>query len=178
MPALEAIQIVLGQLASFHPLLTISHPVVQLTTYAGEPTVKVPRTSPDQVLLHGTFTSGAVLSYHLRGGPAFANSDHSGLMWRIYGSKGEIQVTGPNSYLQIADDDIKIEVFEHSTGNVEELSVGKDEFSDGPLFGRNIARLYEAFADGKDSAEQGVLDWEDALRRHQFVDEVYQNAKF
>ncbi|KAF2687884.1 NAD(P)-binding protein [Lentithecium fluviatile CBS 122367] len=178
--SLESIRVVLGHLQTFQTLLAISHPTVQLTSYTGEPTTTVPRTAPDQVLLHGTLGSGAVLSYHLRGGPAFANSDSAGLLWRIYGDKGEIQVTGPNSYLQIADGDVKIEVFEQASGKVEEVAVDKDEFSkeDMPLYARNIARLYEAFADGKKGEDQGVLDWEDALKRHQFVDEVYKKAAF
>jgi predicted dehydrogenase len=140
----------------------------------------VPRTAPDQVLLHGTFGSGAVLSYHLRGGPAFAKSDSAGLLWRIYGDKGEIQITGPNSYLQIADGNVKMELFNHENEKVEEISVETDEFSkeEVSLYGKNIARLYEAFADGKKGEEEGVLDWQDALERHQFVDEVYRKAAF
>jgi len=164
-------------LESFQPLLAISHPTVQLTTYTGEPTTTVTRNVPDQILLHGTFGSGAVLSYHMRGGPVFAKSDSDGMFWRIYGDKGEIQLTGPNSFLQIADGDRKIEIFDHSSEKVEEVDVEKDEFSEIPLFGRNVARLYEAFADGKGKG-QGVLDWEDALNRHQFVDEVYKKAAF
>jgi predicted dehydrogenase len=169
--------VVLGHLDSYQPLLKTSHPTVQLTTYGGDPTKTIPRNVPDQIVLHGTYASGAVLSYHLRGGPAFANSDSAGLLWRIYGEKGEIQVTGSNSFLQITDGDKKIELFDHASGKVEEVDAAKDDFSETPLFGRNIARLYEAFADGKGTAE-GVLDWEEALKRHQFVDEVYEKAAF
>ena len=131
------------------------------------------RTSHDQILLQGTLSSGASLSYHLRGGPAFSNS--AGHTWRIYGTEGEIQITGPDSYLQIAEENIKIEVFEHKSGKTEVVQLDKDEFSEHMLYGRNIARLYEAFADGK-GREEGVLNWEDALARHRFVDEVYAKA--
>lgn len=148
---------------------------MQLTTYAGEPTKTIPRTSHDQFLLQGSLSCGAVVSYHLRGGPAFGNE--AGHIWRIYGSKGEVQVTGPDSYLQIADDNVKIEVFEHESGKTETVEVDKDAFSgeEYPLYARNIARLYEAFADGK-GEDEGVLDWEAAVKRHAFVEEVYEKA--
>lgn len=148
---------------------------MQLTDGTGTASAIIPRTSHDQFLLHGTLSSGAVLSYHLRGGPAFANT--SGHIWRIYGTKGEIQVTGPDSYLQITDDNVKIELFDAKTGEVEDVKVGADGFSSAemPLYARNIARLYEAFADGKGLSD-GVLDWEEAVKRHYFVNEVYKKA--
>lgn len=176
MHSLESIQFVLAPLHTFTPLLARTSPEVQLTTYAGEPTKSIPRTSHNQFALHGQLSCGAVVSYHLRGGPAFANT--SGHIWRIYGTEGEVQITGPNSYLQIADDDIKIEVFDHKSGEVEEVKVEKDAFSgeEYPLFARNIARLYEGFADGKRENE-GVLGWDAAVERHRFIGEVYRKAE-
>jgi predicted dehydrogenase len=172
-PALEAIQSVLGPLASYTPLLTTSFPEPKVTDAGGAPTgATSTRTSHDQLLLHGTLASGAVLSYHLRGGPAFSNSPSAGAFWRIYGTEGEIQLTGPESYLQIAEDNVKIEVFVHKTGQTETVAVETDEWSELMIYGRNVARLYDAVAEGK-GADGGVLSWADAVERHKFVEDVY-----
>ncbi|KAF1979735.1 NAD-binding Rossmann fold oxidoreductase family protein [Bimuria novae-zelandiae CBS 107.79] len=172
--SLEAIQVVLGPLKETNPLFSIQFPTVQLTDHTGAPTTTVQRTSHDHFLLNGTLASGAVLSYSLRGGPAF---DGSGAFWRIYGTKGAIQVTGPDSYLQIAEENISIKVFEYGKEGLEELHADKDEWSAEKysLYCKNIARLYEGFADGK-GAEQGVLGWEDAVKRQKFVEEMYKKA--
>ncbi|KAF2711573.1 NAD-P-binding protein [Pleomassaria siparia CBS 279.74] len=174
--SLESIQYVLGPLTSYTPLLGISFPETKVTTAAGKPTDRTsPRTSHDQFLLHGLVSSGAVLSYHLHGGPAFSNSPTAGHIWRVFGTLGEIQTTGPDSYLQIAEENIKIEVFEHASGTTEVAELGKDGFNELMMYGRNVARLYEGFADGK-GVEEGVLGWGEALERHKFVDEIYKKA--
>jgi predicted dehydrogenase len=173
--SLESISHVLGPLESYTPLLANSYTETQLTDFTGTVTKTIPRTSHDQVLLHGTFASGAVLSYHLRGGRAFADSDTAGVIWRIYGTDGEIQVTGPDSFIHIADDNCKIEVFEHASKKTSVVEVDKDAYSEGALYARNVSRLYEAFADGK-GKEDGVLGFDEAVERHQFIDEAYKKA--
>jgi len=115
------------------------------------------------------------LSYSLRGGPAFDGT--CGCFWRIYGSKGAIQITGADSYLQIAEDNLTIKIEEYGKKGLQDVVLNKDEWSGEkfPLYAKNIARLYEAFADGK-GKEEGVLGWEDALERHKFVQEIYGKA--
>lgn len=41
---------------------------------------------------------------------------------------------------------------------------------------QNVARLYEAFAEGKrDSGDEGYYpDWEEAVKRHKLIDEMYK----
>jgi predicted dehydrogenase len=173
--ALEGIQVVLGPLKEYNPLFAVQFPTVQLTDHAGAPTTTVTRTSHDHFFLNGKFDSGAVLSYSLRGGPAFDGT--SGAFWRIYGDKGAIQVTGADSYLQIADGNVTIKLFEYGKEGLEEVHLDKDEWSgdEYSLYSKNMARLYEGFADGKGTAE-GVLGWEDALKRHALVEELYKKA--
>ncbi|CAI6335270.1 unnamed protein product [Periconia digitata] len=179
--SLEGLTHAISPIKSFQSHLATTHPSIQLTTQTGTPTTLQPRTTPDQILLQGTLANNAVFSYHLRGGPAFANSPHAGLVWRLFGTDGEIQVTGPNTFMNIADTtDFRIEVFEHKSGEVEEVVLELDEWSreDGggvPLFARNIARLYEAFAEGKGEGD-GVLGFEQAVERHRFIGEVYEKA--
>lgn len=171
--ALESIQYTLAPLVSYTSLLAQNFKETELISYTGEPRGTIPRTSHDQVLLQGSLSCGAPVSFHLRGGPAF--NDKIGSIWHIYGSAGEIKITGPDSYLQISDDNLNIEIFDHASKKTEVLSVEKDAFSELPLFARNIARLYDAIADGK-GIEDGVLDFETAVKRHQFIDEIYKRA--
>jgi predicted dehydrogenase len=154
---------VLGPLKEYNPLLAIQFPTVQLTDHAGAPTTTVTRTSHDH------------LSYSLRGGPAFDGT--CGAFWRIYGDKGAIQVTGADSYLQIADANVTVKLFEYGKEGLEEITAEKDEWSgdEYSLYSKNMARLYEAFADGKGVAK-GVLGWEDAVKRHALVEELYKKA--
>ncbi|KAF2730100.1 NAD-P-binding protein [Polyplosphaeria fusca] len=173
MHSLESIQYVLGDITDFHPLLAISYPESTVKNAAGETVGTMKRTAHDQIMLQGSLGQGAVFSYHLRGGPAFNNAD--GCFWRIYGEKGEIQITGGDSYLHISDDNVKINVFDHASGETETVAVDKDAFSELPIFSRNVARLYDGFADGK-GEQDGVLGWDFALKRHQFVDKVYEKA--
>ncbi|KAF2195443.1 NAD(P)-binding protein [Zopfia rhizophila CBS 207.26] len=79
------------------------------------------------------------------------------------------------TYLQISDDNLEIQLFDHGSGMLEKMEVKKDGLSEAILFSRNIGRLYKGFADGK-VVEEGVLEWEEAVKRHRFVEEVYKRA--
>ena len=174
MPVLTSIQSVLGPLSSYIPLLHTSYPTVQLLDSASATIKTVPRTTPDQYLLQGSFAeTKAPFSFHLRGGPVFKRTE--GVLWRIYGEKGEIQVTGQDPFLHLSEDNYKIEVFDHQSGETEVLEVEKDEWS-GEVsntrnVARNVARLYEGFTEEK-GEEEGVFGWEVAVEKHKFVDDV------
>jgi len=124
---------------------------------------------PDQILLQGRLDRNppAVFSFHLRAGDRFKNEP--GSTWRIYGDKAELVVEFASAGPQIGQArSIKICHFE--TGEVETITVdeGGKEWTDLPIPGQNIGRLYEAYADGK-----GYGDWELALRRHELIEEFY-----
>ena len=99
------------------------------------------RDTPDQIMVHG----------HLqRGGPSF--KAEPGLRWSIYGGKGEIEITTAGCFLQIGYNDMKIKLHDHQVDTVQTIDWavnGSDEFESLPLSVRNVARLYEAYADGR-----------------------------
>lgn len=71
-------------------------------SHGGEATVtgtnkRVPRSSPDQVAVHGMLQSGAVVSFHARGGMSRGTT----FLWEIHGDKGDLVVTG-NATVQYA----------------------------------------------------------------------------
>jgi len=59
---------------------------------------RVGMTSPDQVAVSGVLKSGAVVSFHARGGMARGTP----FLWEIHGDKGDLVVTG-NATIQYAD---------------------------------------------------------------------------
>jgi predicted dehydrogenase len=164
-----------GELKSYTSILEVKRPEVKLTDkMTSDPDAKVvgttTRTSHDQILIQGHLESGALLTYHLRGGKAF--SDTQNLIWRIYGETGEIQVTGSSAMLQMVPS-AKIEVEDIATGKIEEITVDSDKWDKLPCPAPNVARMYEAFADKTTE----YPDWEEAVVRHRLVDELYRREE-
>jgi hypothetical protein len=94
---IEAVLYALGELESFNYIIKAKHPKVQLVDHAGKFVETVPRTFHDQILVQGHPVSGALISYHPRGGGAFGGNE--GLIWRIYGETSEIEVTASGTHL-------------------------------------------------------------------------------
>lgn len=120
-------------------------------------------------MIHGTLTSGTVLSASILGGLPFKGTP--GLEWRILGDRGEIRVTGPSMHIQLAGcTSIEVHDFERDVVETVELRDAMAEELRGPLKG-NLAREYEALAAGG----SGVLcDFEGAVRRHELIEEIYR----
>ncbi|SMQ51627.1 unnamed protein product [Zymoseptoria tritici ST99CH_3D7] len=135
---------------------------------------EVKRTSHDQIAIQGHLTNGAVFSFHMRGGHPFP--DTPGLEWRVYGKAGEIRITTPSANLHFGGSGHKIQLHDHKSGSVKNIEVPKDEWDEKelPITARAPARIYEAFADGK---EDGYGTWEDAVVRHRLVEEMYARAR-
>lgn len=135
---------------------------------------EVQRTCHDQIAIQGHLEDGAVFSFHMRGGHPFPNTP--GLDWRIYGEKGEIRVTAPSANLHFGGPGHTIQVHHHESNSVEDIKIPRDSWDekDLPYTARAPARVYEAFADGR---EDQYATWEDALRRHRLVDEMYARSQ-
>jgi predicted dehydrogenase len=140
--------------------------LIQLLNKDGSVAVKdFPKTTDDTILVQGVASNDAPVSYSLRGGKAFKGTP--GQDWRIYGEKGEIRLTAGGPFLQIGYPDIAIAVHDFASDEVEEVHVGKDSFDKFNLSVRNVARVYEAIADGDKSI---LCDFEDAVERHRLID--------
>jgi hypothetical protein len=78
-----------------------------------------------------------------------------GLDWRIFGSKGEICITGYTKWsLNVPDEDFMLEICKVDDGEVVTVDVGRDEFEHLPVPARNIEKLYEVFASGQNAVEE------------------------
>ena len=96
-----------------------------------------------------------------------------GFTWIIHGEKGEIKVTVASAALQASDDERSIAVHNFATDEVEVIEWER-HFTDLPPPARNVAAMYEAFADG----ETGKYpDFEHAVLRHRQIDEVFKSSE-
>ena len=112
-----------------------------------------------------------VLSIHLRGGSPF--KEEPGLILRIYGEAGEIQVTASGAFLQVGYPDMKIKLHSHATDEVEEVKWETSSTDESlPTPARNVARMYEAYANG-----ESIPNFEAALKRHRLLEAVYKSSE-
>ncbi len=103
----------------------------------------------------------------MRGGAPFKNTP--GMDWRIYGETGEIRLTGSGPFVQIGYPDMKAEVFDFQSNEVRAVELPRDEFEELGMPGRNVGRVYKAFAEGKI-----VCSFEDAVERHRLIYQMYR----
>lgn len=135
-----------------------------------------PKTAPDHILVQGELTSGALASVAFR--KTKKPADGLGLRWLITGTDGEIEVTIPESHLQMGAENRAIRV---RTGSDE---VAKNVAFDNPkepeyitkvsVQATNTARLYESFAQG----DGLYATFDSALETHKLLDTIARKAKF
>lgn len=108
----------------------------------------------------------------MRGGSPFKGEP--GLIWRVYGDKGEISVTASGPFLQVGYPDMMVKIHDHGSGETEEINwVGTSEAAgqELPMPARNVGRMYEAYAGGKSFPAFDV-----ALTRHKLLEAVYKSS--
>lgn len=108
----------------------------------------------------------------MRGGSPFKGEP--GLTWRIYGDKGEILVTASGPFLQVGYPDMVIKLHDHGSDAVEDINwvgTGGNVGQELPMPARNVAQMYDAYAEGKSFPAFDV-----ALTRHKLLDAVYKSS--
>ncbi|KAK3062040.1 hypothetical protein LTS18_004950 [Coniosporium uncinatum] len=169
---LDSVLFALG--AEFDPynvILGNQRPETQIINKAtGEVVDTVIKDTHDTIFIHGRLLNGVLLSYNLRGNKPFPGAEGPGLLWRVNGEKGEIQVTASGVMLNVGGyDDITIKVFDFASEKVETIP-WEDEFKKLPAPARNIGRQYESIYSGGDL---GIVDWKQAVERHAHIEEMY-----
>jgi len=134
-----------------------------------------PKDTPDHILLQGRLSSGATISYSLRGGDAFPGQPT--VVWEIYGEKGEIRITNPASTIDIvhAGIDIQLHVFGE---DAEKVDIPEDELSSVPHPAQNVGRIYDAYAKGREGGEGGYPNWDKGFKMHELMEEMFTNSGF
>jgi hypothetical protein len=149
-----------------------------------------PNDVPDQISLNAVLDTGTLLTYKLHGQTAFdphANPQDSSsrpktpaIDWRIFGSAGQIRITSYDSMnntwsLNHGPDLLEVEIYDARTHTLTQLPTVEDNFSHLPTPARNMARLYEAFAQAKAGDETSWYpDFEYGLQKHELIDAMYK----
>jgi hypothetical protein len=186
---LEVLCAVHGEVEDLKSLLVNQHPKVDVIDETTERIIiaEKPSDVPSQVLLSARTDSGTVLSYHMRpdtfwytekrpeGSPPMVS-------WRIFGSKGEIQIQfwgGPIPWSFNDGTQPKIMLYDLDTRKTVEMDKVQDEFEHLPEPARNVARLYEAYASARAGDKSSWYpDFDYALRRHELLEGMYKENGF
>lgn len=164
----------LGQdVESLSAILSTQRPVALLKKEDGS-LEETKRGTPDHVMLQGRLQEGAPLDVSLRGGPAF--KDSPGFVWNVYGEKGEIEVTAPGMVLNVGfGDAVSVKLHDHQKDAVEVIDWRVDDEAEKlPMASQNVARLYEAFAEGR---KEQYADWGDAIRIQRLMEKMVESSK-
>ena len=132
----------------------------------------IPRTTPDQVLVHGALESGAAFSIHYRGGV----SRGINLLWEINGSEGVIQVTGASGHAQMVQLSVR-----GATGAATELAPlmpptsAHEGWPDDVVVG-NVARIYGLIARDIRDGTRSAPSFRDAVALHETLEAIERSA--
>lgn len=132
---------------------------------------------PDLLSIHGTLqpspyvAKDASLLIHFRKGPPFPGTKP--FVWTIACEKGEIRISSEKTASLQAEGSahpIPIEIHDFATDRVRIVDWEWEEWQI-PLFarGRNIAKLYDLYAEGRMDEIPGFAD---AVKRHEQLDEI------
>ncbi|KAH8807572.1 putative oxidoreductase [Xylogone sp. PMI_703] len=188
--SLEFITAALGEVSSHKSLLVNQFPEVDIVDPITREVIEKGRKNdvPTQIIFDAILESNVVLTYKLNNSPTIPPGGKAGksgfpaLDWRIFGTKGELRITTYETWsLNTGDATIKFEGFQVGDDGIKEIDIGQHEFEDLPLAARNIASLYEAFAEGVDEKEEKKKwypDFGHALKRHGLLDQLYKENGF
>ncbi|KAI0393434.1 oxidoreductase family protein [Xylariaceae sp. FL0594] len=155
---IDYVHSVLGEfdLGTMSSRMQVQRPVLRISDTNREVMSDV----PDLLAVHGrlvargdaergiSIAEDATLSFTFRSGQQFKGQP--GLVWTINGEKGEIMVTASGAYFHMDPPDYTVDVklHDHETDQVEDIEWDWQAWQkELPSLSRNVAELYERFAD-------------------------------
>lgn len=142
----------------------IIHPDVKIVGAEGKESEIVPRKNADSVSVTGVLESGATTSVTVN---LTTPATPDNLYWIISGEKGSLKIEGPSGFVALRAPTL----FQFTPGEGakwEEVEVPKSAH-----FGE-VGSVYQAFADGKST---GLVDFEEALKRHKMLDAIVRSSE-
>jgi len=157
-----------GELAQAKATLAVQRP----TATVAETGASVPVTTPDAAAITGTFENGAVASLHYR-----TSGFGTGFHWEINGEEGALLVTAPRGHLQLAA--LRVFRVKEPGGSFVEQPVPdayrfEDLALDDPASA--LGRQYRAMAIDLASGSTTVASFDHAVRRHQMLNDLEEDA--
>ncbi|KAI5206123.1 hypothetical protein E4T39_02601 [Aureobasidium subglaciale] len=163
-----------GELKTYDSILGIDYPTLELMdpSQGGKIVDSVRKDCPDNIRLQDRFESGALVTYQLRAGEAFLGEPDC--RWLINGDEGDISITNPRGCFDIEHEGIEIKYRKAGEKEAQKIELPQDDLTELKHPAQNVGRLYEAFVKGETGS---YADWNVALKRHAFIDEMFQRAE-
>ncbi|KAL8718460.1 MAG: hypothetical protein Q9225_004408 [Loekoesia sp. 1 TL-2023] len=176
-----------SELSSLSATTTTTYPTFRYTSPDGSLSVPEPKNIADNISISGTLSpSGAAISYHyLITSPATPSI----FQWIICGEKGALKLEGPSFAVQMMPPKLFLAeapqaevpkgIYDFGKGQLGKGVQWKEvELPESNLQGQfgGVAELYEAIAMGK-GREDGVVDFDEAVKRHKMVEAITRSAK-
>jgi predicted dehydrogenase len=134
----------------------------------------LPHTSPDQVVLAGTFANGAVLAVHIEAG----KRNNFGVQLDITGSKGDLKISNTTSFGAAFN---RIEIARGDGQPLIELAIPSDyDWLPPSELGASVlelASLYSAHARDVKTGSTLAPTFADALRMHELMDQIAESNR-
>lgn len=173
---IDSVHSTLGEWHDSHSKLQIQRPQNHiLDPETKKPIETITSNVPDLISVHGSIQpspmvdQGALLSVRLQRGVPL--KDWPALVWEVMGETGAIRVVshgGTAITAGVEHDLISFQIHDFKSGQVEDVEFPWDaSVAELPLFARNMASLYEAYALG---LKDRYASFEDAVFRHQEID--------
>jgi predicted dehydrogenase len=159
--ALAAIEGILGGISEVSAVVATRRPVVRLAPSG----VQAPMTAPDQVLASGLLEGGAPISIHYVGGMPRG----MGLLWRITGTEGDLEVVGDMGQMQMTP--LAIRGGRGADRTLAPIAAPAERLAGFPeaTIPRNVARLYARMAADLRDGTHTAPTFDDAVRVHRMV---------
>jgi predicted dehydrogenase len=136
---------------------------------------KINTTAPDQLVLSGRLSDGAVISVHIEGG----KRNNSGVQLDITGDQGDLKITNVSAFGGVGEDYL-IEGAHGDNIPLETLTIPKayywvnqPEMGSGAL---ELTNLYYAFAGDYKKGSHNAPTFEDAVIMHKFFDLMQESS--
>ena len=170
--SIDTLNFVLGEFADLSAVLDLRRPVITIEG-TGE---RITKTSPDQIAVIGTLTSGAIASVHVRE----AVAGGTGFLWEINGTDGTLRITADAAYPEIFPLTV---AGARGRKELAELAIPAALTQKWPALASlegapayNVGRAYAAFAADIDKGTRTVPDFADAVRRHEVIAAIERSA--
>ena len=164
---MAALRDVLGEIAEVSSMLTTRYPQVQVA----ETDTTIPADAPDHIVVAGRLANGAPLAITYVGGTP-PNDD--GFIWDIRGTQGDLRITGPHGYAQIAA--LRIWERRATDTRLREVPLEPDPLEAIGLIAGNVARIYQRVARDLRYGTQTAPTFDDAVALHRVLHAIEKSA--
>lgn len=164
---MAALRDVLGEIAEVSSMLTTRYPQVQVA----ETDATIPADAADHIVVAGRLANGAPLAITYVGGTP-PNED--GFIWDIRGTQGDLRITGPHGYAQIAA--LRIWERRATDTRLREVPLEPDPLEAIGLVAGNVARIYQRVARDLRYGTQTAPTFDDAVALHRVLHAIEKSA--